>query len=273
MFESTDAFDSCLLVWIIGAVFLYESIHSPLHTAYLDGTNVSISALLSSGFGTSNTHNIIALSKHATLAANALLANTPQLIVSLLYLLYNDCFTRMLLAYEYSKFASDRKALRVSSPRGQQRSTFWLQLPYRYILPIMTAMVLLHWLISRSIFLVQLKVFDISGKEALGRGVNACGFSPLALMLALLLSGSMVVVLAAFRRFRRLDSGMPVASSCSIAMSAAAQPSGWEDVDMDLLPLQYGVILDNRVRDKHGRKHVGFSSNEVGSLASSVTYF
>ena len=50
-----------------------------------------------------------------------LLANLPQLLVSLLHLNYNGLFTCMLMEKEWNDFAYDRKGLRVSSPSEGQK--------------------------------------------------------------------------------------------------------------------------------------------------------
>jgi hypothetical protein len=97
------------------------------------------------------------------LMANVLLANLPQLVFSCLYLLYNGLFTSMCLAHEYSSYSVCRKALRVTSPRGVQRSTHWLHLPYTYSVPLLAASSLLHWSISQSIFFVGIDVYGNPG--------------------------------------------------------------------------------------------------------------
>lgn len=81
------------------------------------------------------------------LMAFAVVANMPQLVVSLLYILYNDLFTRMATAREWSLLYREDGAkmpLRVSRPTGLQRSTGFLQLPFWWAVPIMTVMTLLH---------------------------------------------------------------------------------------------------------------------------------
>jgi hypothetical protein len=62
----------------------------------------------------------------STVVASVLLTNIAQPIVSFLYLLANGVITSMLLAEEWSHFAHNRKALRVSKPRPGQRSTYFL---------------------------------------------------------------------------------------------------------------------------------------------------
>lgn len=65
-----------------------------------------------------------------------LLANTQQLIFSALDYLYNDLLTCMVMVAEYNDFAIQRKPLQVSWPKGEQRSTYYLGVPYRYSLSI-----------------------------------------------------------------------------------------------------------------------------------------
>ena len=83
----------------------------------------------------------------------ALIANVPQLILSLCYMAYNGLYTRMLAEFEWASFSTQYKPLRVSSQRGLQRSTYRLQLPYRYSIPLIIVSVLLHWLYSNCIYL------------------------------------------------------------------------------------------------------------------------
>ena len=89
-----------------------------------------------------------------------LLANLPQTILSFLYLTYNSLFTCMLSGHEWSLFGHHHRTLRVTSPRPGQRSTYWLQIPYTYAIPLMTLSGLLHWLTSQSIFLAVIEISD-----------------------------------------------------------------------------------------------------------------
>lgn len=90
------------------------------------------------------------------LISAVLVVNTPQLVMPFCYLLYNGLLTCMHLAHEYSGYAKQRKPLRVSTPRGLQRSTYYLQLPYVYSVPLIVLSSALHWLISQSIFLARI---------------------------------------------------------------------------------------------------------------------
>src|SRR5215469_15151469 len=69
------------------------------------------------------------------------------------YFMYNGIYTAQLGAHEWSEYASRKKPLRVTYPRGNQSSTYWLQLPFWYSIPLSAALALLHYLISQSMFL------------------------------------------------------------------------------------------------------------------------
>ncbi|KAJ5002448.1 hypothetical protein K4K48_013325 [Colletotrichum sp. SAR 10_66] len=197
------------------------------------------------GFNTSPA-NTIEFTLGNSLISNVLLANTPQIVISFVYLFYNNVFTCMVMAHEYARFASVRKPLRVTRPYGEQRSTFWLQLPYRYIVPIMVIMAFMHWSVSRSIYLVQLEIYDNNGELIAGRSVTGC--------------------LSA----RKLDPGMPIAGSCSLVISAAAH-AGQDEVDAAARHLQYGVISEDDTGGRD-RRRVGFSSRPVEKLVDGETY-
>ena len=82
-------------------------------------------------------------------ATASLLANLPQLVVSYIYVVYNSLVTSMLATAEWVGYSISPRGLRVTWPKGHQRSRAFLQLPYIYALPIMTASTLLHWLIYK----------------------------------------------------------------------------------------------------------------------------
>ncbi len=97
----------------------------------------------------------------ARFMVNVLIVNSPQLLISFSYLFYNNILTRQLVANELVRFLrpDGKKPVRVSSPRGMQRSSYFLSLPWKYSAPLMSLSILLHWLISQSIFLVQSSAF------------------------------------------------------------------------------------------------------------------
>jgi hypothetical protein len=80
------------------------------------------------------------------------MANTPQLMLSVCYLAYNGLFTRMLCEREWASFGVRYASLRVTHRKGKQRSTYRLQLPYRWSIPLLGISTLLHWLYSNCIY-------------------------------------------------------------------------------------------------------------------------
>lgn len=170
-----------------------------------------------------------------------LVANLPQALLSFLYLTCNALFTTMILAEEWSGFAHERKTLRVSFPVGNQRSTYWLQLPYVYSIPLLVMSGILHWLVSQSLFLVRIIVERRDYEEQeLDDLISTCGYSPIAIITIIPLGALLLLVVIAigFREYRK---GMPLAGSCSAAISAACHRPE-EDVDAAVLPVLWGVV-------------------------------
>lgn len=91
-----------------------------------------------------------------------LLVNTPQLVLSTVYLLINNLLTDMLGAWEWSKLGKVKTRLRTTVPRGQQRSTYFLQLPYKYAVPLISIMSVMHFLVSSSLYVVDIIVYSFN---------------------------------------------------------------------------------------------------------------
>lgn len=209
----------------------------------------------------------------AGLAAAVLFSNWPQVLVSLVYLTYNSLFTNMHLAHEFSNYAIHRKALRVTTPYGQQRKTYWLQLPYTYGIPLVGISAVLHWLVSQAVFLVRIDRNGFgSGMAELQRpkeaDMSVIGFSP-SPMLALVLAGVCLMSVAVSMGYRRLQgTGMPVAASCSLALAAAThRPDG--DVDASVLPVKWGEVVG---LGESGVGHCCFTSQEVVAVVPRKKY-
>jgi hypothetical protein len=206
---------------------------------------------------------------------DVLLVNTPQLAISLAYVLYNSLLTRMLTTYEFSQFGRHRKALRVSRPRDEQRSTYWLQLPYRYALPLMTCMALIHFFISRGIYLINIKVYNILGQVVPYRHQFSHLTSALALLFAFLIGTVLLLVLLGCS-YMRLGQGMPILGTNSVAISSACHPA-LGDENAAVKRLLYGTV-DAPSSDGHGvdigaMKHVCFSSFKVEPLEDGKHYY
>lgn len=63
-------------------------------------------------------------------------------------------FTRLLVGKSWAMRSLRHSSLRVTAPKGQQRSTYRLQLPYRYSVPLVISSGMLHWLLSNTIYIV-----------------------------------------------------------------------------------------------------------------------
>ena len=88
--------------------------------------------------------------------------------------------------------------------------------------------VLMHWLTSRSLFLVRILVFNHKGLPEPDRNISACGCSPLAILTVLIILMVMMVALLGFR-YRSLAKGAPTVGTCSWAVSAACHQTVYDE--------------------------------------------
>ncbi|KAF1840388.1 uncharacterized protein K460DRAFT_410979 [Cucurbitaria berberidis CBS 394.84] len=218
--------------------------------------------------------------------ANVSLANSPQVIISLIYFSYNATITSMLLAHEWSDFFIRHKSLRVSASRvGEQRSKYFLQLPYRYAVPLLCVSILLHWLASQSIFVVSVELQNMYGQHSNsgscfhwathslsdGTKVNAafcgydfmtCAYSPLGILVSLITACALALSLVVLGR-KKL-SPMPVVGSCSVAIAASCHTDAGERAPWGKR-LKWGVTNAEKERAGYEMGHCGLSSAEVES--------
>jgi len=165
-----------------------------------------IAALWKIGFGAVTPTMVVYLCIPSTGYAQPLLdifiINTPQVVLSFLYMMYNGIYTFMLLGHEWSSYVHGRRSLRVTSPSGKQRSTRWLQLPYHYSITLLTLSGFMHWLISQSLFLARVALHvdthDSNSPPELEHVIfNTCGYSPIALIFTIGLGSFMIITLRA----------------------------------------------------------------------------
>ncbi|KAK8113850.1 hypothetical protein PG999_005919 [Apiospora kogelbergensis] len=171
---------------------------------------------------------------HWGTAANALIANTPQLAAVYVYLTCNTALTTMLAHAEVSRFAVRRGGLRVSSPRPDtaQYSTFHLHLPLYLSLLLLLTCAALHWLLSESLFLLRVAVYA-SGRgnvdaPPLPRAVmTAVGYAPAPILAATGLLALLIGIVLAVGWFRRYMGAerMPLFATCSASLAAATCPT------------------------------------------------
>lgn len=89
-----------------------------------------------------------------------MIANIWQVVDSLCYININALVSCLLLAREWAQYGVERKPLRVSHPRGIQRSTYSISIPLRYGIPILGFFFLEHWLLSRTTFVIRVLIID-----------------------------------------------------------------------------------------------------------------
>ncbi|KAH8429651.1 uncharacterized protein LDX57_007323 [Aspergillus melleus] len=167
-----------------------------------------------------------------------LLANIPQLGLSTIYFFHNDIITNMVLAAEYADYSHERKPLRVSWPRGSQRSTYWLSLPYKYSLPMIVLSALMHWLLSQAMSYVHAIGYDKYG--TVHKKISSVSFNGVPCLLCGVIGLVMSFVTLALG-YRRLRGHMPIAGNCSAAISAACH-SPEDDRDASLKGVMWGEV-------------------------------
>jgi hypothetical protein len=252
-----------MTMFMIALIIVSALLGAGVNAMKANDQSTSLQALTKLGFGAIDPRTIIQWNIVKTME-NILVANLAQPILSFLYFSYNGLFTCMLLGYEWSLYAHERKGLRVSRARsGAQRSTYFLQLPYRYSLPLMGLSGVLHWLVSQSIFLVAIDLYGVIGGEDIGGSSNymSCGYSPIAIVSVLVLGIFMVIAGFGFG-FIPYKPGINLASSCSAAISAACHGEEWDMVDghdAARARLQWGVVGVG----EDGVGHCAFSARDV----------
>lgn len=185
---------------------------------------------------------------NTSIVVSTLIANTPQALFSFLYVCYNSLFTIMFLSRELMTFSvttgRGRKYLRVSDAKGEQKCTYFLNLPYKYGIPLLIGSGLMHWLVSQSIFLANITIIPRDGLVPMQDEITTVAYSPLA-MLFLLILGLVLLLFILGMALRKLPFGMPLIGSNSIALSAACHIPGYTQAERDeavLRPLSWGAI-------------------------------
>ncbi|KZM24303.1 hypothetical protein ST47_g4573 [Ascochyta rabiei] len=200
---------------------------------------------------------------------NAWLSNMPQLLLSFCYMSINSFCTALAGAQEWNGLGSmdARKSLRVSEPRGQQRGTYFLQLPYRWGVPLIVASTTLHWLLSQTFFMIRVDVYKDSGLVDVASSRSACGGSASSFIVffALFLGLCSTVRCLASRKF---VTSLPQAASNSLIVSAACHPPR-DEVDPHLKAVQWGVVQEDVVE---GFGHCSLSSRPVTSPKEGKPY-
>lgn len=169
-----------------------------------------------------------------------------QVLINLEYMFYNNILTCQVVADEFIRSLTEKKALRVSSPRNAiQRSSYFLSLPWKYAVPQMLVFIVLHWLVSQSVFTVQTSCY---GPGVYGQRISSCdasrvGYSVLAILLTTLLGVLLLFLLGinSLRHYPKAPPDFPRMAVNSAAISANCRRSP-EDHDAHLFPVRLGVV-------------------------------
>lgn len=219
------------------------AVSTSLPSLWAQGLGKTHAYLLMNGFLAFNN----AMSNKARVI-HVMTANSFQLLVSFLYLFYNNILTHQIIADELISFLREKKTLRVSFPQHSlQRSSYFLSLPWRYALPLMIAFTTLHWLVSQSVFTVQTTAYGPGQDGAPIPATNASrlGYSPLGILLTTILGAILILALIAnsCRRYMYVvPAPLPRMATDSSTIRALCC-SASEDREAHLYPVQLGIVI------------------------------
>lgn len=120
------------------------------------------------GYNESVSLAALPMNRMSSETASFAIANGAQLIYSLLYLLVIYNMTLISMEYDWGSMEKARARIRCTIYRGQDfHQSYLLQLPKRFIFPIMGFSALMHWLLGQAISTKEW-VWFIKGSKALG---------------------------------------------------------------------------------------------------------
>ncbi|KAK1850853.1 hypothetical protein CCHR01_06510 [Colletotrichum chrysophilum] len=166
--------------------------------------------------------------------SSVVIANIPQLFLSFWYLTYNSLITRLEMSKEWALLSVDYQPLRVTQPRGLQTSTYRLQLPYKYSIPMIILSAIGHWLLSNAVFIIVSQGSYYVDGDGIGSSSDPTSLSSDAVVsigtaslpvLVLTILGLIALLLPILLSRRVLPGYMPIVGSNSLAISAACHVS------------------------------------------------
>jgi hypothetical protein len=180
-----------------------------------------------------------------------------------------------LVSDELVGYAKIRKTLRVSAPEGIQRSSYFVSMPARYGIPLMVTIGVLHWTVSQSIFVVCIDRYLSNGMEQPALRYITSGFSCVAILTCkfsahhlahpsciaklmkfpAMIIGIVLILALVVLSTRRYSGEIPLASTCSAAISALCHPPE-EDSEVAYFPVMWGEVG----RDENSVRHCSFTT-------------
>lgn len=224
-----------------------------------------------------------------TILAAFIITNIPQVLISYIYLGLNNMLTTMLVMAEWCSYTAasedSPKGLRVSSPlpQTQQRSTYFLSLPYRWSIPMSITVTIIHWLVLQGLLFLQFDVHTSGWEEP--STVNSTSYIFVAkatvwfVIVPVLFASLFALFCLGF--FKKYAPHMPLAGCCSASIAAACQPSrlgcdasgSIKCFPSDLVEkkLKWGVV-EHPEQSEFGIGHATFSADDVPPLEEETMY-
>ncbi|PHH50231.1 hypothetical protein CFIMG_005867RA [Ceratocystis fimbriata CBS 114723] len=215
----------------------------------------------------------------------ALLSGLPHLFPAILYMVTDALVSTYFVSHEMSQYASSNwpKHLRLSSGvlRGNQTSSLYITIPFKWSWAIITIFIGLSFVVSQSIFMISIKYLpspltsDQTLHETPGIGMSGIG---MVLFIAIL---GVLLFLIVGLGMRRADpfpmskastfSGNPMVlrgGTCSAVISSRCHTLGRSDISSEALV--WGVVQEGDGAGIPG--HAAFSYKEVGALQAGRAY-
>ncbi|KAI0022397.1 hypothetical protein F4780DRAFT_788792 [Xylariomycetidae sp. FL0641] len=255
------------VIVILGAAFHAARQHNPY---WCGSTSIAHSA------------NSGVLAGKRSLIQALLLANAPQLLLSLSYYMYNWLYTMLCVEKEWNSYSREYRPLRVTDPKGEQVSSWRLQLPYRYSAPLLSFSALLHFLVSSALYALVLEGGYYEANSTVnytGLSDDALiffGYSTVAIVVVLVLA-ILLALLPIILALRRINGAMVLGGSSSMVISAACHFSPVPEAEMGTTVSVSAAVTKTQKRLRRGTKNImvchkvsveGVQSDEV-----SVAYY
>lgn len=179
-------------------------------------------------------------------------------------------------AVEFNRFSVRSKGLCVGSVlKRSQHSAYFLQLPYRIVLPVMLISGILHWLCSQCFFLVSVlegypavlleDSLDTGGIIYKSRERISLGYSPQAILVLGILSSILYAVIIGCS-LRRFTCAMPLFGGCSAIISSMCHQSSDEDGnEMVLKPVMWGVCSEEVMYTRGAQRAINIVETSFSS--------
>ncbi|KAM5362963.1 hypothetical protein ACJA88_013787 [Fusarium oxysporum] len=178
----------------------------------------------SGAFGSSGINNFVTLDGSLGLSNQftgdfvrlVLLANIPQLILSISYLQFNSLITKIFMAKEWAQMSTEYRPLRVTEPQGDQVSTSC------------------YVFMADGGFYGSIMDSPTTSANSMGLsgfGFIAVGYSTIAIMVAIVVF-AVVISVPLLLSMRRLPGDMVIVGSNSLAIAAACHASKASKVDI-----------------------------------------